>query len=112
MKISCLMRNRAEAQAIQLKAEAEAKCILLKADAEAKRAELLSISPLGGQLAMFQLYSDMVKSSMGGVEKTIYLSTEAINNPFPLFSAQGSGNPFFSGMTEPAVGGKRPGKSN
>eukprot|EP01119_Soliformovum_irregulare_P018339 TRINITY_DN55_c1_g1_i1.p1 TRINITY_DN55_c1_g1~~TRINITY_DN55_c1_g1_i1.p1 ORF type:complete len:693 (-),score=234.92 TRINITY_DN55_c1_g1_i1:66-2144(-) len=108
---AAVIRARAEAQAIQLRAEADAKCILLKADAEAKRAELLSVSPLGGQLAMFQLYSEMVKKSMSGVEKTIYLPTEAINNPFPLFSAQGSGNPFFSGMTE-AANAKKPGRTN
>jgi len=83
-----LIRAKAEAQALEVRAEAEAKAILLKGEAEAKRATLISSTPLGGQIAMFQLYADMVKQSMTGVEKVIYLPVESANNPLSFFSLQ------------------------
>ena len=54
-----VIRAKAEAQAVELRAEAEAKAILLRADAESKKAEMLQKNPLGGQLAMFQMYTGM-----------------------------------------------------
>lgn len=59
-----------------MKAAAEAKAILLKADAEAKRAEMIQKTTLGGQLAIFNVYAEMVKASMQGVEKVVYLPSE------------------------------------
>lgn len=86
-----LTQAKAQSQALELKAEAEAKAILLKADAESKRADMLSKTALGSQISMFQLYADMVKGSMQGVEKVIYLPTDAANNPFSFMSLQQGG---------------------
>jgi len=82
-----VVRAKAESEAIQLKAQAEAKAILLRAEAESKRAEMLNNTPLGGQIQMYQMYVDMVKNSLQGVEKTIYLPTEG-SNPLSFWSFQ------------------------
>jgi len=82
-----VVRAKAESQAIELKAQAEAKAILLRAEAESKRAEMLNNTPLGGQIQMYQMYVDMVKNSLQGVEKTIYLPTEG-SNPLSFWSFQ------------------------
>jgi regulator of protease activity HflC (stomatin/prohibitin superfamily) len=75
-----VVKAKAEAQAVELRAEAEAKAILLKAEAEGKRAELLSKGSFGGQMAMLHLYSDMLKSSMKGVEKIVYVPSDMNGN--------------------------------
>jgi regulator of protease activity HflC (stomatin/prohibitin superfamily) len=68
-----VIKARSESQSIELKADAEAKAVLLKAEAEAKRAEMLYKTPLGGQIQMYSMYSDMVRASMNGVEKVVYV---------------------------------------
>jgi len=84
-----LIRAKAEASALAVKAEAEAKAITLKADAEGQRAEILSKTPFGGNFAMFQLYSDMVKSSITGIEKIVYMPTgESASNPLNFLTMQ------------------------
>jgi regulator of protease activity HflC (stomatin/prohibitin superfamily) len=82
-----VIRAKAEAQAIELRAEAEAKSILVRAEAEAKRAEMLNSTLLGGQIQLYQMYSEMVKESMNGVNKVIYMPTEG-NNPMNFFAFQ------------------------
>lgn len=82
-----LITVEAEARAIELKGEAEARAQEKRAMAEAKRAELLASTPLGGQLAMFALQTDMVAKSMQGIEKVVYLPTNGTSNsPFGLFN--------------------------
>lgn len=83
-----VVRARAEAMAIELKAEAEAKSIILRAEAESKRAQMLSSTPLGGQIQMYQMYASMVKDSLQGVEKVIYMPTDAMNNPLSFMNLQ------------------------
>eukprot|EP01117_Protostelium_nocturnum_P011094 TRINITY_DN4026_c0_g1_i1.p1 TRINITY_DN4026_c0_g1~~TRINITY_DN4026_c0_g1_i1.p1 ORF type:complete len:725 (+),score=259.13 TRINITY_DN4026_c0_g1_i1:386-2560(+) len=97
---AALIAAKAQAQALELKAEAEAKAIILKAEAESKKAQMLNSTPLGGQLTMFQMYANMVKESMAGVEKVIYLPADAANNPFSFMSlAQGNlGGGMLGGM--------------
>ncbi len=48
---------------------------------------MLNNTPLGGQIQMYQMYVDMVKNSLAGVEKTIYLPTEG-SNPLSFWSFQ------------------------
>jgi len=91
---SLLIQARASAQALELKAEAESKAILLKADAEAKRADLLQKTSLGGQISMFQMYSDMVKNSLTNVPKVIYLPSDASHNPFSFANLQQGSSEF------------------
>jgi regulator of protease activity HflC (stomatin/prohibitin superfamily) len=87
-----LMKAEAEAKALLMKAEAETKAILMKAEAENKRAQLLSKNPLGGQLALFELYTDMVTNSMDGIEKVVYLPSDLTNfNPFNFVPLQNFG---------------------
>jgi len=93
---SLLIQARASAQAMELKAEAEAKAILLKADAEAKRADMLQKTTLGGQISMFQMYADMVKSSLQNVPKVIYLPADAAHNPFSFTNLQQGSNDFIT----------------
>eukprot|EP01114_Cavostelium_apophysatum_P001457 TRINITY_DN1125_c0_g1_i4.p1 TRINITY_DN1125_c0_g1~~TRINITY_DN1125_c0_g1_i4.p1 ORF type:complete len:733 (-),score=224.80 TRINITY_DN1125_c0_g1_i4:49-2136(-) len=83
---AAVIRAKAEAQAIEFKAQAEARSILLKAEAEAKRAEMLAATPLGGQIQMYQMYAAMVKDSLQGVEKVIYMPTDAMNNPLSFMN--------------------------
>ena len=82
-----VIRAKAEATAIEVRAQAEAKSILLKAEAESKRAEMLNSTLLGGQIQMYQMYTDMVKSSMNGVEKVIYMPSDG-PNPMNFFAFQ------------------------
>lgn len=111
---STVIRAKADAQAIELRAEAEAKAILLRADAEAKRAEMIQKTPLGGQLAIFEVYANMVKSSMQGVQKVIYLPSDGASNggtanPMAFLAMQPNMiSGFVSGLTEP----KKEKKSN
>jgi len=87
-----MMKAEAEAKALLMKAEAESKAILMKAEAENKRAQLLSKNPLGGQLALFELYTDMVTNSMDGIEKVVYLPSDLTNfNPFNFIPLQNFG---------------------
>jgi len=97
---SMLIKAKAESESIQLKADAEAKAIILKAEAEAKRADLLSKTPLGSQLATFQLYSDMVQKSLNGVEKVIYLPSDGVNNPLCFLNMAQAGPASF-GLVKP-----------
>jgi len=75
------------AEALLVRAEAEAKAIELKAAAEKKRAQDLSSTNLGQQLAILTAQSKMVSESLGGVEKVIYLSsgTNLGSAPLALF---------------------------
>jgi hypothetical protein len=57
---------------------------------------MLSQTKLGGQLAMFQMYTEMVKNCMEGVQKVMYLPSDAANNPFSFFALNSSGQPFTS----------------
>ncbi len=50
---------------------------MLIADAEAKRAQLLYKTPLGGQMQMYEMYQEMVLSSMKGIEQIVYLPADA-----------------------------------
>jgi len=92
-----VIRAKAEAEAVEVKAKAEAKSILLKAEAESKRAEMLSSTPLGGQIQMYQMYANMVKESIKGVEKVIYMPTDAMNNPLSFMNLQQGIIPGFTG---------------
>jgi len=83
-----VIRAKSEASAVELRAQAEAKSILLRGEAEAKRAELLANSPLGPQIQMYQMYADMVKNALGGVEKVIYMPVEMANNPLNFWAMQ------------------------
>jgi len=83
---STLIRAKAEAESLTMRANAEAKAILAKGDAEAQRADMLNKTALGGQIALFQLYTNMVQTSMQGVEKVIYLPTESAGNPLNIFA--------------------------
>eukprot|EP01116_Phalansterium_solitarium_P011184 TRINITY_DN267_c0_g2_i4.p1 TRINITY_DN267_c0_g2~~TRINITY_DN267_c0_g2_i4.p1 ORF type:complete len:889 (+),score=349.16 TRINITY_DN267_c0_g2_i4:54-2720(+) len=74
-----LVQARAEADAIVIRAEAEAKAIQLKAEAEGDRAMHLMKTPLGGQMALQQINADMIRQSMQGVEKMVYVVPEAGN---------------------------------
>eukprot|EP01119_Soliformovum_irregulare_P016722 TRINITY_DN4885_c0_g1_i3.p1 TRINITY_DN4885_c0_g1~~TRINITY_DN4885_c0_g1_i3.p1 ORF type:complete len:828 (-),score=288.93 TRINITY_DN4885_c0_g1_i3:82-2565(-) len=96
-----VIKANAEAQAIEVRAKAEATAILLKAEAEAKRAEMLSQTKLGGEIQMYQLYADMVKSSLTGVEKMIYMPTDAMNNPLSFMNLSHGVIPGFKGMRKP-----------
>jgi hypothetical protein len=81
-----IARAKAEAEAIRLKAEAEAAGIRTKAKAEAERAELLSKTPLGSQLALLELWSGTVEKSNEGISKVVYCDPS-------VQLAAGGGNP-------------------
>jgi regulator of protease activity HflC (stomatin/prohibitin superfamily) len=81
-----IARAKAEAEAIRLKAEAEAEGIRTKAKAEAERAELLSKTPLGSQLALLELWSRTVEKSNEGISKVVYCDPS-------VQLAAGGGNP-------------------
>jgi len=72
-------RAKAEAEAIRVRAEAEAAAIELKATAEAKRAKQLAETPLGSQLALLELYTEMGAKSNEGVEKVVYCDLKSNN---------------------------------
>jgi len=84
-----------EAESLLIKAEAEAKAIELKAAAEKKRAQELGATQLGSQLALLTVQSDMVTKSMSGVQKIIYLPSNAsmAQTPLQLFGMPGMGIP-------------------
>jgi len=90
-----LITARSQAQALELKAQADAKSILLKGEAESKRADMLQKTALAGEISLFQLYSEMVKGSMSGVEKVIYLPSDSANNPLGYMSMMQGGIPNF-----------------
>merc|ERR1711912_68915 len=73
-------------EALIAKAKAEAEAIRLKAEAEADRAELLSKTPLGSQLALLELWSGTVERSNGGISKVVYCDPS-------VQMAAGGGNP-------------------
>merc|ERR1712070_1098052 len=79
-------KAKAEAEAIRLKAEAEAEGIRTKAKAEAERAELLSKTPLGSQLALLELWAGTVERSNQGISKVVYCDPS-------VQMAAGGGNP-------------------
>jgi regulator of protease activity HflC (stomatin/prohibitin superfamily) len=81
-----IAQARAEAEAIRLKAEAEAEAIRTKAKAEAERAELLSKTTFGSQLALLELWSATVERSNEGVSKVVYCDPS-------VQLAAGGGNP-------------------
>merc|ERR1719217_1107432 len=81
-----IARAKAEAEAIRLKAEAEAEGIRTKAKAEAERAELLSKTPLGSQLALLELWAGTVERSNEGISKVVYCDPS-------VQLAAGGGNP-------------------
>merc|ERR1719277_661123 len=81
-----IAQAKAEAEAIRLKAEAEAEGIRTRAKAEAERAELLSKTPLGSQLALLELWSSTVDKSNEGISKVVYCDPS-------LQLAAGGGNP-------------------
>jgi len=82
-----------EADALLIKAEAEAKAIEVKAAAERKRAEELSATPLGEKLALMNVQAQMVTSALQGVQKIIYLPSNAnlAQSPLQLFGIPGAG---------------------
>jgi len=84
-----------EAEALLLKAEAEAKAIEMKASAEKKRAQDLSSTSLGQQLAILTVQSEMVTKSLVGVQKIIYLPSNANlgQTPMQLFGLPSMGIP-------------------
>merc|ERR1711971_1525100 len=73
-----------EAEALIARAKAEAEAIRLKAEAE--RAELLSKTPLGSQLALLELWSGTVQKSNEGISKVVYCDPS-------VQLAAGGGNP-------------------
>merc|ERR1712070_76713 len=81
-----IAQAKAEAEAIRLKAEAEAAGIRTKAVAEAERAELLSKTPLGSQLALLELWAGTVEKSNEGISKVVYCDPS-------VQLAAGGGNP-------------------
>jgi len=87
---STLIAAKAQATAVELKAKAEAQAILAIGDAEARRADMLQKTPLAGQISLFQLYSEMVKASMSGVEKVVYLPPDGASNPLAFMSMMGA----------------------
>jgi len=81
-----IAQARAQAEAIRLQAEAEAGAIQIKAKAEAERAELLSKTPLGSQLALLELWAGTVERSNAGISKVVYCDPS-------VQMAAGGGNP-------------------
>merc|ERR1712190_697513 len=81
-----IAQAKAEAEAVKLKAEAEAAAIRTKAQAEAERAELLSKTPLGSQLALLELWAGTVEKSNEGISKVVYCDPS-------VQLAAGGGNP-------------------
>jgi len=98
-----------EADALLIKAEAEAKAIELKAAAEKKRAQDLSATPLGAQLALLTVQSEMVVKAIGGVEKIIYLPSNAslAQTPLQLFGMPSMGIPALDTIEASTAGGGR-----
>jgi len=81
-----IAQARAQAEAIRLKAEAEAGAIRIRAKAEAERAELLSKTALGSQLALLELWAGTVERSNAGISKVVYCDPS-------VQMAAGGGNP-------------------
>jgi len=71
-----VIKAKSEAQSIELRASAESKAVLVKAEAEAKRATMLYGTPLGGQIQLYSMYSEMVRASMKGIEKVVYMPND------------------------------------
>jgi regulator of protease activity HflC (stomatin/prohibitin superfamily) len=86
-----LSRAKAEADATRIKAEADAHAISVCAAAEAQRADMLSKTTIGGQLALLDTYKQMVQSSNDGVEKVVYMdpSLARVGNPLGPATLQG-----------------------
>jgi regulator of protease activity HflC (stomatin/prohibitin superfamily) len=103
-----------DADSLLIKAEAESKAIELKAAAERKRAEELSANPLGEKIAMMNIQAQMVTQSMQGVQKVIYLPSNAnlAQMPIQLFGVPGQGvsaldESSFEQPSAPAPSGRR-----
>eukprot|EP00026_Physarum_polycephalum_P003919 Phypoly_transcript_03936.p1 GENE.Phypoly_transcript_03936~~Phypoly_transcript_03936.p1 ORF type:complete len:695 (+),score=150.76 Phypoly_transcript_03936:149-2233(+) len=98
-----------EAEALIIKAEAESRAIELKAAADKKRAQDLGSTPLGSQLALLTVQSDMVTKSMQGVSKVVYLPSNAnvASTPLQLFGMQSMGVPPMDGMDDDVKGFKQ-----
>ena len=102
--IEIMAKAEANALAIKIKAEADAKAYLtkkqadaeaeaikLKSEAEKQRAQNLSSTEIGKQLALLQVQSDMITKSLNGVQKIIYLppGSNMGNLPLQLFGMNG-----------------------
>merc|ERR1719379_2661250 len=81
-----IAQARADAEGIRLRAEAEAEAIRIKAKAEAERAEMLSKTPLGAQLALLSVWAETVQRSNEGISKVVYCDPS-------VQLAAGGGNP-------------------
>jgi len=94
-----------EAEALLIKAEAESKAIELRASAEKKRAQDLGATPLGTQLALLNVQSEMVTKAIGGVQKIIYLPSNSslAQTPLQLFGMPSMGIPALDAVEAPAV---------
>lgn len=68
MKISELAKAEIEAEAMLVRAKAEAEAMRIRTLAEAERAELLSRTTLGRQLALMDRYAEMVIESRRGMQ--------------------------------------------
>merc|ERR1711972_1293768 len=92
-----IAQAKAEAETIRLKAEAEAEAIRIKAQAESERAEMLSKTPLGSQLALLSVWAETVQKSNEGISKVVYCDPS-------VQLAAGGGNPLsllgLSGLPE------------
>jgi len=89
-----IAQARAEAEGIRLRAEAEAEAIRIKAKAEAERAEMLSRTPLGSQLALLSVWAETVQKSNEGIDKVVYCDPSIQNavggaNPLGLLGLGG-----------------------
>merc|ERR1712019_199050 len=81
-----IAQAKAEAETIRLKAQAEAEAIRIKAQAESERAEMLSTTPLGSQLALLSVWAETVQKSNEGISKVVYCDPS-------VQLAAGGGNP-------------------
>jgi len=90
-----LANANAKAQALKIEAQgasdalltratAESKAIEMKAAAEKKRAQDLSATALGEQLALLGVQSEMVNGAMKGVSKIVYLPPGANTGGVPI----------------------------
>lgn len=74
---------QAKANALIIQARAESETIRLKAVAEKKRAEDVSSTELGPKLAILEIQSQMVTNSLQGIQKIVYLPSDANMGMWP-----------------------------
>merc|ERR1712019_278052 len=84
-KAQAFFANQA-ADALIAQAKAEAEAIRIKAQAESERAEMLSTTPLGSQLALLSVWAETVQKSNEGISKVVYCDPS-------VQLAAGGGNP-------------------